>query len=166
MRSGSQLLLMASGIMRMAGMFMALFHYPSVVLESGENTRWLILELAATMLQPALFAMGTSYWTVNAGWWGNTTLGCYVVHFLFRDRMTELFRNLASLLSWDSTGLLLPAAMLLACFAFTSTVGPFGHYLLILPQLSWAYRKKKTGHQKRSSRKSRPLLCMLWKVLG
>ena len=73
---------------------MALFHYPNVMLESGSDTNWFVVELLATTLQPALFALGTAYWPVNATWWGNTTLGCYVVHFLFRDRMTELFQGL------------------------------------------------------------------------
>lgn len=125
------------------GMFMALFHYPNVMLESGSDTNWFVVELLTTTLQPALFALGTAYWPVNATWWGNTTLGCYVVHFLFRDRMTELFQGLVGLLSWDATGLLLPVSILLACVAFTSTIGPVGHYILILPQLSWARLKRR-----------------------
>jgi len=119
------------------GMFMALFHYPNAMLESGDETDWGFIELGVTMLQPALFALGTTHWSINASWWGNTTLGCYVIHFLFRDRMTELFQVMASLLAWDGTGLLLPTAILLACLAFTSTVGPLGHYILIAPQLCW-----------------------------
>ncbi|CAE7375769.1 bacC, partial [Symbiodinium sp. CCMP2456] len=113
---------------------MALFHYPNQLLESGEKGFWLtpILEVAVTTLQPALFALGTVYWPVKAmsfregncqlgicvavtwkaSFWGNSTLGCYVIHFLFRDRMTEVIQMMIPMLSWDVTGLLLPLAII------------------------------------------------------
>jgi len=118
------------------GLLMALFHYPNQLLESGEKGFWLtpILEVAVTTLQPALFALGTAYWPVKASFWGNSTLGCYVIHFLFRDRMTEVIQMMIPMLSWDVTGLLLPLAIVVLCLAFMSTVGPVGHYILIAPQ--------------------------------
>lgn len=125
------------------GMMMALFHYPNQLLESGEDDGLQLVELLVTTLQPALFALGTVYWNINASWWGNTTLGCYVIHFLFRDRMTEAFQWLVPLLSWDCTGLLLPLCIVLLCFIFTSTVGPLGHYILVSPQLLLAKLKRR-----------------------
>ncbi|CAJ1415718.1 unnamed protein product [Effrenium voratum] len=130
------------------GMSMALFHYPNQLLESGQDGSMQLLELFVTFAQPALFALGTVYWPINASWWGNTTLGCYVCHFVFRDRMTEAIQFLVSLLSWDSSGLLLPLAAMCLCLCFTTTVGPLGHYILISPQLLLSRRKARDLHQK------------------
>merc|ERR1712032_315105 len=64
-------------------------------------------------------------------WWGNTSLGCYVFHFYFRTRMTELIMSLVSVFSFDPTGLLLFAAILAVCIFIQTTVGPLGHYILV-----------------------------------
>ncbi|CAE7210412.1 tycC [Symbiodinium sp. CCMP2592] len=127
------------------GLLMALFHYPNQLLESGEKGFWLtpILEVAVTTLQPALFALGTVYWPVKASFWGNSTLGCYVIHFLFRDRMTEVIQMMIPMLSWDLTGLLLPWAIVVLCLAFMSTVGPVGHYILIAPQFLASFVRRR-----------------------
>jgi len=136
------------------GMAMALYHYPNEMLETGGDNKLALLELLVTALQPALFALGTTYWPVDASWWGNTTLGCYVIHFVFRDRMTELFQVLSQVLSWDWTGLFLPVAILASCLGFTSTVGPLGHYILILPQLAVGYVRRRQWTGKRTLHKN------------
>jgi len=128
----------ATGASMTLGVIMALFHYPNSLLESEaghSGTLSALLEVSVSTVQPALFVLGTSCWTLNAAWWGNTTLGCYMIHFVFRDRFTELFRYLARALAWDFTGLLLPASIICACLAFTSTIGPLAHFVLISPQL-------------------------------
>ncbi|CAE7210403.1 tycC [Symbiodinium sp. CCMP2592] len=129
----------------LGGLLMALFHYPNQLLESGEKGFWLtpILEVAVTTLQPVLFALGTVYWPVKASFWGNSTLGCYVIHFLFRDRMTEVIQMMIPMLSWDLTGLLLPLAIVVLCLAFMSTVGPVGHYILIAPQFLASFVRRR-----------------------
>ncbi|OLQ05334.1 Linear gramicidin synthase subunit D [Symbiodinium microadriaticum] len=132
------------------GMAMAMYHYPNEMLETGGDGKLAALELVVTALQPGLFALGTTYWSVDASWWGNTTLGCYVIHFVFRDRMTELFQVLSRFLTWDSSGLLLPASILACCLGFTSTVGPLGHYVLILPQLAFGYLRRRQWTGKRT----------------
>jgi len=135
------------------GLLMAMLHYPNEIIETGSDSGWGWLEILATMLQPALFALGTSYWSVNASWWGNTTLGCYMIHFCFRDRMTELMTSLSVALSGDPTGLVLPMSIILVCFAFTSTIGPMGHYILILPQLTvaWIQRQRRFWRSAKSA---------------
>eukprot|EP00931_Biecheleriopsis_adriatica_P036942 TRINITY_DN2120_c0_g3_i1.p1 TRINITY_DN2120_c0_g3~~TRINITY_DN2120_c0_g3_i1.p1 ORF type:complete len:1142 (+),score=165.38 TRINITY_DN2120_c0_g3_i1:59-3484(+) len=125
----------ATGTSMTLGVVMALFHYPNTMLETGEDNSLWLFEFLVTIVQPSLFVLGTSCWTWNASWWGNTTLGCYMIHFCFRDRFTELFHYLARVLVWDFTGLLLPAAMIFVCCAFMTTIGPLGHYVLISPQL-------------------------------
>jgi len=135
----------ATACSMLLGLLMALFHYPNQLLESGEKGFWLtpILEVAVTTLQPALFALGTVYWPVKASFWGNSTLGCYVIHFLFRDRMTEVIQMMIPMLSWDLTGLLLPLAIVVLCLAFMSTVGPVGHYILIAPQFLASFVRRR-----------------------
>ncbi|CAE7940760.1 ANKK1, partial [Symbiodinium sp. KB8] len=130
-----------------ARMLMALFHYPNQLLESGEKGSWLmpLLELIVTTLQPSLFALGAVYWPFKASFLGNSTLGCYVIHFIFRDRMTEAIQMMMPMLSWDLTGLLLPSAIILLCLAFMSTVGPVGHYILIAPQFIASFVRNGTG---------------------
>ena len=81
--------------------------------------------------------------TMQASFLGNSTLGCYVIHFIFRDRMTEAIQMMMPMLSWDLTGLLLPSAIILLCLAFMSTVGPVGHYILIAPQFIASFVRRR-----------------------
>jgi len=138
----------ATGTSMALGTLMALYHYPNTILETGADASWALLELAVSALQPSLFALGTSYWSVNAAWWGNSTLGCYLIHFCFRDRFTEAFERLGQSCSWDQTGLLFPILVVLLCFTFTSTIGPLGHYCIIAPQRFFAEFAKRR-HQSR-----------------
>ena len=91
--------------------------------------------------QPELCIFLTVTW--KASFWGNSTLGCYVIHFLFRDRMTEVIQMMIPMLSWDLTGLLLPLAIVVLCLAFMSTVGPVGHYILIAPQFLASFVRRR-----------------------
>jgi len=135
----------ATSFSMILGMLMALLHYPNQLLESGEKGSWLmpLLELTVTTLQPALFALGAVYWPFKASFLGNSTLGCYVIHFIFRDRMTEAIQMMMPMLSWDLTGLLLPLAIAVLCLAFMSTVGPVGHYILIAPQFLASFVRRR-----------------------
>jgi len=86
----------------------------------------------------------------NMAWWGNTTLGCYVFHFYFRDIFTKLFLQMGPAFAFDATGLLLPVCMVLICLAYTTFIGPFGHYLLLSPTLIHAkLAKMKRGQRGR-----------------
>jgi hypothetical protein len=129
------------------GLTMALYHYPNTTLELGTQNAWAFVELLVAVLQPVLFAAGTAYWSVDAAWWGNTTLGCYLIHFYLRDRFTELIAWLGSALAWEPTGMLLPLMVISVCFGFTSTFGPLGHSVLIAPQLlsAWNQRQARQG---------------------
>ena len=80
--------------------------------------------------------------TMQASFLGNSTLGCYVIHFIFRDRMTEAIQMMMPMLSWDLTGLLLPSAIILLCLAFMS-MGPVGHYILIAPQFLASFVRRR-----------------------
>jgi len=94
------------------------------------------------MAQPMLFALGMTYLPLNMAWWGNTTLGCYVFHFYFRDTFTTMFLHMGRAFNFDATGLLLPLCIIGICGAFTTICGPFGHYLLLSPTLVYARFKK------------------------
>jgi hypothetical protein len=143
----------ATAASMLMGTLMALYHYPNNILETGDDATWAWLELTVSLLQPMLFALGTTYWPVNLAWWGNTTLGCYVIHFYIRDRMTDMMEKLVPLLAWEPTGLMLPIAAITLCVMFTSTIGPLGHYLLVAPQLLCPIQFTKRMWHQSSARK-------------
>lgn len=130
----------ATGASMTLGVTMALFHYPNQVLESGTGLQWAWLEVGVDIIQPTLFALGMAYLPINMAWWGNTTLGCYVFHFYFRDRVSWLFQQISTVLdkNTDPTGLLLFFAIVGLCLIFTSVLGPLGHYLLLSPSFLYA----------------------------
>jgi len=117
------------------GVLMAMFHYPNNVLETGSGVQWAPLEVGIDILQPSLFALGMTYLPLNLSWWGNTTLGCYVFHFYFRDSVAQLTTKLGVALTWDSSGLIFLFCILAMSLSFTSVVGPLGHYVLLSPTL-------------------------------
>lgn len=123
------------GASMMIGVLMAMYHYPNNVLENGTGNEWAWLEVGADMLQPSLFVLGMTYFPLNLAWWGNTTLGCYVFHFYFRDTVSATVMTLCNGLTWDPTGLAIPILVVSICLMFTSFLGPFGHYLLLSPAL-------------------------------
>jgi len=117
------------------GVGMAMWHYPNYALENGEGLKWVWWEVFVDILQPSLFTLGMTYVPFNMAWWGNTTLGCYVFHFYFRDTFTKLFLQMGPAFSFDATGLLMPLCIVLLCITYTTFMGPFGHYLLLSPTL-------------------------------
>merc|ERR1712100_873708 len=125
----------ALGASMSLGVGMAMWHYPNYALESGEGMKWVWWEVFVDILQPSLFTLGMTYVPFNMAWWGNTTLGCYVFHFYFRDTFTKLFLQMGPAFSFDATGLLMPLCMVLLCLTYTTFMGPFGHYLLLSPTL-------------------------------
>jgi len=124
------------------GVAQAMWHYPNYALEDGSGMKWVWWEFFVDMAQPMLFALGMTYLPLNMAWWGNTTLGCYVFHFYFRDTFTTMFLHMGRAFNFDATGLLLPLCIIGICGAFTTICGPFGHYLLLSPTLVYARFKK------------------------
>jgi amino acid adenylation domain-containing protein len=134
------------------GVGMAMWHYPNYALENGEGMKWVWWEVFVDILQPCLFTLGTTYIPYNMAWWGNTTLGCYVFHFYFRDIFTKLFLSMGPAFAFDATGILLPLCIVLVCIAFTTFIGPAGHYLLLSPTLIQArLTKMKKARQGRAA---------------
>jgi hypothetical protein len=118
------------------GLVMAMYHYPNYALEGEKASMWwAFLEIAATIVQPALLVYGMAHVPLNLQWWGNTTLGCYIFHFYFRDQFSVIIMNLSTSLAWDPTGVLLLIMLLGLFVSFTTVMGPLGHYLLVLPKL-------------------------------
>lgn len=115
----------------MIGLIMAMFHYPNEVLETGSGLEWAWLELTVDIVQPALVVIGMSYVSFDMAWWGNTTLGCYVFHFYFRDQMGLWFMSICDILAWDASGLLPFFCIIGCCMLFGTICGPLGHYLLL-----------------------------------
>merc|ERR1712127_940126 len=99
------------------------------------DMRYAPLEFACDFLQPSLVVLGMTALPLNLSWWGNTTLGCYVFHFYFRDSVAKWFTQLGVALAWDSSGLILLLCVLAASLCFTSVIGPIGHYVLLSPTL-------------------------------
>jgi len=120
---------------QMIGLSMALFHYPNLVLESGTGLQWAWLEMSVAFLQPALIALGMAALPFNLAWWGNTTLGCYVFHFYFKDQVGMWVWSLCDWVAWDPTGLLAFFLIIGLCAIFTTFLGPAGHYFLLTPTL-------------------------------
>lgn len=117
------------------GVLMAMFHYPNLVLESGEGMQFAPLELGVDFVQPVLFALGMTYLPLNLSWWGNTTLGCYAFHFYFKDTVGNWMISVAPAMSWDPTGLLMFFIALVTALFFTTFLGPVGHAFLVLPHV-------------------------------
>jgi hypothetical protein len=145
------------------GMWMALYYYPNPALETGEVTSLpgATLVLLVAFLQPALFSLGTAYWSIDAAWWGTTTLGCYLVHFYIRDQVSSLFMAAGKWLSWDATGVLLPIFILIVCAGFTTTIGPLGHRILIAPQMIYSRKMQaaaKLAPKAAAKDKAQPLI--------
>jgi len=151
----------AFGLSQMIGVTMALFHYPNDVLEGGSASgagffakyRWAWLEFGVDFFQPALIAISMVFLPLNLAWWGNTTLGCYVFHFYFKDQAGQWSWSLANAFAFDNSGLLLFFALIGMCLLFTSILGPAGHYLLLSPTL--IYPKAKRYIRSLSRRRSR-----------
>jgi len=131
------------------GVLMALFHYPNNVLENGTGLEWFWLELGADFLQPCLFVLGMTYVPLNMAWWGNTTLGCYVFHFYFRDQVTQWVMAITPGLSWDPTGLVLFILFVSFCILFTSIGRPLGHHFLLLPSKIYNIVQRHTAATRR-----------------
>jgi len=123
------------------GILMATFHYPNNVLENGTGMAWAGLEIGVDIVQPALLAVGMMGVPLNLAWWGNTTLGCYVFHFYFRDQVSVFTQSVCDYLRWDVTGLLVFVFILCLCVLFTSVLGPLGHKFLLAPHLLYTSRK-------------------------
>jgi len=115
------------------GLLMGLFHYPNNVLENGTGWQWAWLEIGVDFLQPTLVVIGMSYLPLNLSWWGNTTLGCYVFHFYFKDEVGKWAGRMCDAVAWDATGLLSVLLVFGLCVLFTSFLGPAGHYALLAP---------------------------------
>merc|ERR1712000_623595 len=145
-----------------AGLFLgvaaAMIHYPFTSVDEGTHMEWLPFELAIGLIQPTLFALAMTQFPLNMTWWGNTTLGCYVFHFYFRTRMTELILVLVPALAFDPTGILLFFAIVGVCVIIQTAIGPLGHYFLVglqhvpsvvLKVLSRGFAKKPMKSQKK-----------------
>mmetsp|Transcript_140089 Transcript_140089/g.254740 ORF Transcript_140089/g.254740 Transcript_140089/m.254740 type:complete len:1172 (-) Transcript_140089:20-3535(-) len=141
----------ALGASMTIGVLMALFHYPNNVLETGTGMQYAPLELGVDFVQPALFALGMTYFPFDLSWWGNTTLGCYVFHFYFRDAASSLVLAMAPAFAWDATGLLLFVVILAMLVFFTSVLGPIGHYILLFPSTVPARLRKVSAVLRRAS---------------
>jgi len=139
---------------QMIGLLMALFHYPNNVLEGGGSLKWAWLEFGADFIQPSLVAIGMASVPLNLAWWGNTTLGCYVFHFYFKDQAGQWAWALCDWVAWDSTGLLVFVLIIGMCLFITSILGPAGHYFLLSPTLLYP-RIKKALHKRRANRARR-----------
>jgi len=151
----------------MIGMAMGMCHYPNNVLENGTGMQWAWLEVGVDMIQPSLIAMGMSYLPFNLSFWGNTTLGCYVFHFYFKDTVGRLVMSICDGLAWDPTGLAAFLAIIGLCVLFCSTMGPLGHYVLISPSLigariSRAVARRAQARQLRAA--SAPAACVAGSV--
>eukprot|EP00746_Dinoflagellata_sp_MGD_P059537 gnl/MRDRNA2_/MRDRNA2_253942_c0_seq1.p1 gnl/MRDRNA2_/MRDRNA2_253942_c0~~gnl/MRDRNA2_/MRDRNA2_253942_c0_seq1.p1 ORF type:complete len:167 (+),score=10.26 gnl/MRDRNA2_/MRDRNA2_253942_c0_seq1:71-502(+) len=94
---------------------------------------WAPLEVGVDFIQPALFALGMTWLPLDLSWWGNTTLGCYVFHFYFKDHMCLAAQHIGDAFSFDPTGLLTLACVVGSALTYTTVVGPIGHYFLLLP---------------------------------
>lgn len=120
------------------GVLMGMYHYPNNSLETGTGMAWAPLEVGVDFLQPALFALGMTWFPLDLAWWGNTTLGCYVFHFYFKDHMCVAAQKIGDALSFDPTGML-PLACIVGCaFTYTTFIGPLGHYFLLSPTFIYA----------------------------
>jgi len=127
------------------GMAMGLYHYPNTSLETGVETLWMPLEIFCNILQPSLLVWGMAYLPFDMSWWGNSTLGCYIFHFYFKDQMCIFFETTIGVFSFDPTGLLGYFYILFICALFTTFLGPLGHYVLISPQFlkRWLATRKR-----------------------
>jgi len=123
------------------GIAAAMIHYPFTSVDQGTHMQWLPFELAVGVIQPMLLSLAFSQLPIEMTWWGNTTLGCYVFHFYFRTRMTELVLVFVSAFAFDQSGLLLFFAIMAQCFIVQTFVGPLGHYFLVglqkVPAFTW-----------------------------
>lgn len=149
----------AFGCSMMIGMLMAMFHYPNNVLENGTHLEWVWLELGVDMIQPALVVLGMSQLPFNMAWWGNTTLGCYVFHFYFKDQMGLWAIAIVDALTWDPTGLLVFFVVIGMIMLFTSLAGPCFHYLLLTCAYSPNYvhkAGKRFMARRQQAREARP----------
>jgi len=138
------------------GILMAMLHYPNNVLENGTGLQWAALEIGADILQPVLFVLGMTHLPLNLAWWGNTTLGCYVFHFYFRDQFSQFIVDIAPSFQWDGTGLLLLAVILGLCLLITSVLGPLGHYFLLSPSLLYARMRRRGARTRAPAGARRP----------
>lgn len=138
----------------------AMVHYPFTSVDQGTHMAWLPIELAVGLIQPMLLSLAMSQFPVDMTWWGNTTLGCYVFHFYFRTRMTELILLFVPAFAFDPTGLLLFFAIMALCFLVQTCIGPIGHYFLVglqyVPTFIWKVLSKgfKTTEQQGSPSKA------------
>ncbi|CAE8632442.1 unnamed protein product [Polarella glacialis] len=146
----------ALGLSMMIGVLMAMFHYPNNVLENGTGLEWAWLEIGVDIIQPSLFVLGMTYFPLDLSWWGNTTLGCYVFHFYFRDTVANAVMSVNHDLAWDPTGMVTVLFVFGICLAFTSILGPAGHYLLLSPTL--LYQRLKRLAAARRAREVRPVV--------
>lgn len=134
---------------QMIGLLMGFFHYPNNVLESGTGLKWVWLEMGVDFVQPALVAIGMAYLPANLSWWGNTTLGCYVFHFYFKDQMGVWTWRICDWSQHDPTGILTAFLVVGQCVLFTTLAGPAGHYLLLTPVLLFPKIKRAIGRVSR-----------------
>lgn len=132
------------------GLLMGMYHYPNDTLETGTNMAWAPLEVGVDFIQPVLFALGMTWFPLNMAWWGNTTLGCYVFHFYFKDHMCVAIQKIGDALAFDPTGMLTLVAVVGSCCIYTTFLGPLGHYLLLSP--TFAYARIRRALASRSSR--------------
>ncbi|CAE8680461.1 unnamed protein product [Polarella glacialis] len=113
------------------GVAAAMYHYPCTAVEDGTHINWLPFELLIGCSQPIFFALAMTHCPFDMAWWGNTSLGCYVFHFYFRNQMSELVLAMAAASAFDPTGLLFFMMILTLCIFIQSTIGPLGHYFLM-----------------------------------
>jgi hypothetical protein len=124
------------------GILMGMYHYPNNTLENGTDMQWAPLEVGVDFLQPALFALGMTWFPLDLSWWGNTTLGCYVFHFYFKDHMCVAAQHIGDALAFDSTGLLTLTCVVGSALLYTTIAGPLGHYFLLSPTFVYARVRK------------------------
>lgn len=137
----------AFGASVLLGSMQAAFHYPNVVMESGikdPRFTWtdIPLEFGVNMLQPILIALSMAWFPFDVSWWGNSTLGTYLVHFYF---FMFVARHMSDALKWVHSwaapvhGVPQIIVILAAPILFMSTAGPLFHYILLSPSI--VYRK-------------------------
>merc|ERR1712045_639468 len=72
---------------------------------------------------------------LDLSWWGRTTLGAFVLHFYFNDAAATMVMSICDRLRWDSSGLVVVAALVLLLFVYTTILGPLAHFVLLSPPL-------------------------------
>mmetsp|Transcript_51888 Transcript_51888/g.167055 ORF Transcript_51888/g.167055 Transcript_51888/m.167055 type:complete len:142 (+) Transcript_51888:213-638(+) len=122
--------------------------------------------MGADFLQPALLAFGMAALPFNLAWWGNSTLGCYVFHFYFKEQVGMWAWSLCDFVAWDPTGLLAFFLIIGLCMIFTSVLGPAGHYLLLSPVLLYPRVKSLISAAAATAQRQKTMRCCFLIFLG